>query len=128
MRKARTADHAPALPSALFARTRQKRSPVAGKDVVSADAVTVWLTRLDVKPLVLLTWNVYVAAPATSAQSKATELFGANRAEATGDSSDGAGSGSGGGADGLTVKVTDFVTPAPDTVNVTVVETAAETV
>jgi hypothetical protein len=58
MRKARAADQVPAVPSALLARTRQKRSPVAGNDVESADAVTVELTSVVVKVLELLTWNV----------------------------------------------------------------------
>ena len=56
--KERAVDQVPALPSGRLARTRQNRSPVAVKDAATCEAVDERSSRIDVKVLVELAWNV----------------------------------------------------------------------
>jgi uncharacterized membrane protein YgcG len=94
-------DHVPAMPDASFARTRNHILVVGRAPVAYCDAVVVWFTTNGAANVCELSiWIEYVAAPATSVQSKVIVVPGANLASAAGLWSDGAGSGPVGGGEG----------------------------
>src|SRR5262245_11246827 len=126
-RNRRTADHAPGVPAALFARTRNHIVSTGSVLVVNWETVVVWARTSGAgKEFESSIWRVYVAAPATSDQSKLIAWPGGNSASAAGPTN--AGAGSVAGAGGVTVSVAVLDTAFETAVSVTAVDVATEEV